>query len=95
MSNKMITDPTTVDTERIDMRSRYRGLFPKTFVWRDGEGQPKEFQVKVRESWTVGEKSKGRRKEDKMRYHFFKCFCEEGEFIVYQDLAKNSWHIVV
>lgn len=70
--------------EPIEVRERRYGYFPRAFSWR-GHSYLVDH---VERCWTIP----GRHEANDARL-CFQVRCPEGRFIVYQDLAANTWHI--
>ena len=73
-----------VQGEKIKMESKRFGYFPQAFTWRG-----RRYNVHaVERCWTIS-----RRWLWEVERHCFRVRCAEGDFELYQDVKKNTWHV--
>jgi len=85
-SSLRLTAATRVDQENdemmIEMIHRRFGYFPRIFRINSVEHEV----IRVTRCWTVGTR-KG------LKRHYFDVVCLDGQFMLYQELTDNTWHI--
>ncbi len=71
--------------DSVEMVQRRFQYFPDAFRWR---GRRHRVQA-VRRCWTVARRGwRGR-----VERHYFQVECAEGDFELYQDIQRGTWHL--
>ncbi len=71
--------------DSVEMVQRRFQYFPDVFRWR---GRRHRVQA-VRRCWTVARRGWKQRAER----HYFQVECAEGDFELYQDIQRGTWHL--